>query len=40
MEMSIFFININIFRHLKMEIALAIPALNKWKIEPHNSAAQ
>ena len=39
--MCIFFtnININIFRHLKLEIALAIPALNEWKIETNNAAA-
>ena len=37
--MSIF-LNINIFRHLKLEIALAIPALNEWKIEANNSAAR
>ena len=24
-------ININIFHHLKLEIALAIPASNEWK---------
>ena len=29
LEMSIFFINMNIFRHLKLEIALAIPASNE-----------
>ena len=28
-----FLINIHIFRHLKLEIALAIPALNEWKIK-------
>ena len=28
-----FFININIFRHLKLEIALEIPASNEWKIQ-------
>ena len=27
----LFFININIFRHLKLEIALPIPALNERK---------
>ena len=26
-----FFTNRNIFRHLKLEIALAIPASNEWK---------
>ena len=32
--MSIFHIySINIFHHLKLEIALAIPASNEWKIE-------
>ena len=30
----------NIFRHLKLEIAIAIPALNEWKIEANNSAAK
>ena len=30
----------NIFRYLKLEIALAIPASNDWKIEANNSAAQ
>ena len=30
----------NIFRHLKLEIALAIPALNERKIETNNSPAQ
>ena len=35
-----FFININIFRHLKSGIALAIPGLNEWKIEANNSAGQ
>ena len=29
----LFFININSFSHLKLEIALAIPASNEWKIE-------
>ena len=29
--MSIFHLNINIFRHLKLEIALAIPAPNDEK---------
>ena len=33
-EMFIFFMNINIFRQLKLEIAL------EWKIEPNNSALQ
>ena len=28
------------FRHLKLEIALAIPALNEWKILWNNSAGQ
>ena len=36
--MYLFFIDANIFRHLKLEIALAIPALNEEKIEPNNSA--
>ena len=36
--MSIFFINSNICRHLKLEIALAILASNE--IEANNSAAQ
>ena len=36
----IFFINMNILRHLKLEIALAIPASNDVKIEANNSAAQ
>ena len=26
----------NSFRHLKLEIALAIPASNEWKIETNN----
>ena len=39
--MSIFHIySINIFHHLKLEIALAIPALNKWKIETDNWVVQ
>ena len=36
----LFFIGKHIFCHLKMEIALAIPALNEWKIKTNNSAAQ
>ena len=28
-----------VFRHLKLEIALAIPALNEWKIDTYNQAA-
>ena len=35
-----FFINKNIFRHLKLEIAIAIPASNEWKIVRNNSAGQ
>ena len=31
---------INIFHHLKLGIASAIPASNEWKIEANNSAAQ
>ena len=34
----IFFISKNIFRHLKLEIASAIPVLNGWKIERCGSA--
>ena len=30
--MYLFSINSNIFRHLKLEIALAIPDLNEWKV--------
>ena len=30
----------NIFRHLKLEIALAIPASNEWKIEMNISAGK
>ena len=40
LEMSIFFKNINIFRQLRPEIALAIPALNEWKIETNNSVVR
>ena len=36
----IFSTNIIIFRHLKLEIALAIPASNKWKTGTTNPAAQ
>ena len=36
----LFFINRNVFRHLKLEIALAIPALNVWKRIWKNSAGQ
>ena len=36
---SISFLNTDIFRQLKLEIALAIPALNEGKIETNNSAA-
>ena len=36
----LFFTNINIFRHLKLEIVLAIPASNYSKIEANNSAPQ
>ena len=35
-----FFINSNIFRHLKLEIALAIPASNDEKYNWSNSAGQ
>ena len=35
-----FFINSTIFRHLKLEIALAIPALNDEKCNWSNSAGQ
>ena len=38
--MSIFHINSNIFRHLKLEIALAIPASNDEKYNRNNSAAE
>ena len=34
----LFFLNENIFRHLKLEIALAIPALKEWKIIWNNLA--
>ena len=40
LEMSIFFINSNISRHLKLEIALAIPASNDEKYNWNNSAGQ
>ena len=33
-----FFINIIIFRHLELEIALAVPATNEWKIVRNDSA--
>ena len=36
----LFFININIFRHLMLEIALAIPASNDEKYNWINSAGQ
>ena len=37
----VYILNINIFsRHLKLEIALEIPASNEWKIEANNSAEQ
>ena len=36
----IFSKNKNIFRHLKLEIALAIPALNYKKYNSNNSAGQ
>ena len=36
----LFFINRNVFRHLKLDIALAIPALNELKILWKNSAGQ
>ena len=36
----LFFININIFRHLKLEIALAIPASNDEKYNWSNSVGQ
>ena len=35
----LFFINRNVFRHLKLEIALAIPAINEWKIIWNNYSA-
>ena len=35
-----FFINWHICNHSKLEIVLAIPALNEWKIETNNSAGQ
>ena len=35
-----FFMHRNLFRHLKLEIAVAIPALNEWKIIWNNSAGQ
>ena len=38
LKMYIFFINRIIFRHLKLEIALAIPASNEWKIIGKKSA--
>ena len=39
--MSIFHeIIVNMFCHLKLEIELAIPALNEWQIEEHIPAAQ
>ena len=37
---NLLFISIKVFRHLKLEIALAIPASNEGKIETHNSAEQ
>ena len=37
---SVFFINSNSFRHLKLEIALAIPASNDEKYKWNNSAGQ
>ena len=40
LDMSIFFINNNILRHLKLEIALAIPASNDEKYNWSNSAGQ
>ena len=39
-ESFILHINRNIFRHLKLEIALAISASNEWKIESNNLTAQ
>ena len=36
----LFFINRNIFRHLKLEIALAIPASNEGKVIWNHSAGQ
>ena len=30
----------HICRHVQLEIALEIPALNEWKIETNNSATQ
>ena len=38
--MVLMFVDKNIFRHLKLKIALAISALNDWKIETNNSAAK
>ena len=35
----LFFTDEAIFRHLKLEIASAIPASNEWKIETQNSAS-
>ena len=35
----LFFMNSNIFPHLKLEILLAIPTSNEGKIETNNSAA-
>ena len=37
---KILFMNTHIFRHLKLEIASAIPALNEWKIVTNDSAWQ
>ena len=36
----LFFIKTYIFRHLKLQFALAIAASNEWKVETNNSAAQ
>ena len=38
--MCLFFININLFRHVKLEIALAVSTLNYCKIETNNSTGQ
>ena len=37
---NVFFIYSNIFRRLKLEIALAIPASNEWKIITKHSVAR
>ena len=40
LDICLSFININIFHHLKLEIALAIPASNEWKILANNTGGQ